>query len=278
MVQSCQVCRDNGAAAAAARAATPRPAQTPAADGDADGGLRPLLASVPDYPENARGARGHVDVELTVNAAGQVESSRVVAAEPAGVFDRAALAAVSRWRYPAQTDRSPQTITERLEFRPPERAAVALAAEEAPALAGTPRNQCVRESAVYNYGDMVDVGLMNACDEPIVVYGCAQGTGRYVDRWLCSTSEEQSSVLVPPNDARIGNRVSLSSPEGLSTYTYADSLTVTRAPNSQYWWVACAATDAACRSGARQWSRAMAGQPAAIDPEARSPVAVARSH
>lgn len=278
MVQSCQVCRDSGPDAAPSAALVPRPADANDSVGQ-PAKLEPLIASVPTYPENARGARGHVDLEVTVNATGQVESARVVAAQPAGVFDQAALAAINRWRYPAENDRAPLTLTERIEFRPPERAGATLVATDEPAApTGAPRNQCVRESAVYNYGEMVDVGLMNACHEPLVVYGCARGTGRYLDRWLCITSEDQTSVLVPPSDPRIGSQVLLPVTDGTRTFTYSDSMTVTRAPNSQYWWVACAVGDVVCQDGARQWSRAVAGQPAAIDPQARSPVAVARSN
>ena len=55
-----------------------------------------MIATVPEYPAAARerGTQGHVDVELTANADGMVENPRVVASEPRGVFDQAALAAV----------------------------------------------------------------------------------------------------------------------------------------------------------------------------------------
>ncbi len=133
LVQSCQVCRDNGAGVAAAPV-TPRaaPATAPAAEGEA-AKLEPLIAGVPEYPAGAlvRGARGHVDVEFTVNAAGMVEGAKVVASEPKGVFDAAALAAVQRRRYPAEPARAPQVIKERLDFQPPRAAAAAAAAHRA---------------------------------------------------------------------------------------------------------------------------------------------------
>ncbi len=59
-----------------------------------------------------------------------------------------------------------------------------------------PLNRCVREDAVYNYGEMVDVGLINACTEPLVVFGCAQGTGKDRGRWICSDSEQRGDILV----------------------------------------------------------------------------------
>jgi TonB family protein len=279
MVQSCQVCRDNGPAAAAA-APRPEPAATTSASrstaASPDTGLQPLLAGVPEYPAaaQARGIRGYVEVEFTVNPAGSVESPRVVAAEPSNVFDSAALAAVARRRYPEDPARAPQVLKERIEFQPARGAAARAALEP---VAG-PRNQCVREDAVYNYGEMVDVGLINACAEPLLVFGCAAGTGKNLGRWVCSDSEQRGDVLVPVGDQRLGNRYIAGSASDVRTYTYTDSFSVTRAPNSQYWWVACVEGDSACRADARQWTRAVSGQSASVDPADRSRIAVARSH
>jgi TonB family protein len=272
LVQSSQVCRDNGAAPAART--PPAAAARPAAADGADGGLKPLIAIVPEYPAGAlvRGVKGHVDLEFTVNAAGRVEKPRIVAAEPKGVFDSAALAAVQRRRYAEDPARAPQVVQERFDFQPPRAGSRA-------ALAATgPRNQCVRQDAVYNYGETVDIGLINACDDPLVVFGCAQGTGRYVGRWICSTSEERGDVLVGAGDQRIGKRYAAGDAAAVRTYTYTDSFSVTRAPNSEYWWVACTESDAACRADARQWTRAVSGQDASVDPQDRSPITVARSY
>jgi TonB family protein len=274
LVQSCQVCRDNAANAAAPAARAPAP-PAPTVAGDAAGtGLKPLIAVVPEYPAGAlvRELKGHVDVEFTVNPTGRVEKPRVVAADPKGVFDQAALAAVQRRRYAEDPARAPQVIQERLDFQPPRptgRAALT---------ASGPRNQCVRQDAVYNYGEMVDVGLINACGEPLVVFGCAQGTGRNAGRWVCSTSEERGDVLVGAGDQRIGKRYAAGDETAVRTYTYTDSFSVTRAPNSEYWWVACVESDAACRADARQWTRAVSGQDATVDPQDRSPITVARSY
>ena len=275
LVQSCQVCRDNGASAApAARSPAPAPAAQPAAGDGAAGGLKPLIAGVPEYPAGAlvRGLKGHVDVEFTVNSAGRVEKPRVVAAEPKGVFDSAALAAVQRRRYADDPARAPQVVQERFDFQPPR-----AAGRTALAAAG-PRNQCVRQDAVYNYGESVDVGLINACNDPLVVFGCAQGTGRYVGRWICSTSEERGDVLVGVGDQRIGKHYAAGDAATVRTYTYTDSFSVTRAPNSEYWWVACVESDATCRADARQWTRAVSGQDASVDPQDRSSITVARSY
>lgn len=278
LVQSCQVCREVGSGPTAV---TPAPlrATPPAAAGDqaaanGDGGLQPLIASVPEYPAaaQARGLRGYVEVEFTVTPAGTVESPRVVAAEPRNVFDAAAIAAVARRRYASDAERAAQVVTERIDFAPSRGAQAA-----APAAVSGPLNRCVREDSVYNYGDMVDVGLINACTEPLMVFGCAQGTGKDRGRWVCSNSEQRGDILVTAGDQRLGRRYTTGNATEVQTYTYRDSFSVTRAPNSQYWWVACAETDNACRSDARLWTRGISGQDASVDPQARSTIAVASS-
>jgi len=65
---------------------------------------RPLLfVSGPDpvYPDAARaeGIEGQVTVRYDVSAEGTVINPQVIQAEPGGVFDQAALDAVSRWRF-----------------------------------------------------------------------------------------------------------------------------------------------------------------------------------
>lgn len=235
-----------------------------------DGEFLPLIASVPEYPRAAGGARGHVDVEFTVTPVGTVESPRVVAAEPRGVFDAAALAAVARRRYAQDAARAPQVVQERIEFAPA-RASAAVAASAGPL------NQCVREDAVYNYGEMVDVSLINTCTDPLFVFGCAQGTGKDLARWVCNSSEQRGQVLVQAGDQRLGRSYAPSSASDLRVYTYIDGYSVTRAPNTQHWWVACAERDADCRSDARLWTRSVDRQDASVDPQARSPVAVASS-
>ena len=274
LVQSCQVCRDTGAGGAAAAPARSAP---PSSAGQADtngGALEPLIAGVPRYPDaaRARGLRGWVEVEFTVTPAGTVENARVVSAEPRNVFDAAALEAVTRRRYPADDGREPQTLTERIEFAPPREEPAAAAAPPA-----GPLNRCVREDAVYNYGASVDVGLINACTEPLMVFGCAQGTGRNLGRWVCSDSEQRGDILVPSGDQRLGSRYTAGDASAIQTYTYRDSFSLTRAPNSQLWWVACAEADEACRSDARLWTRSVSGQDSSVDPQARSQIAVASS-
>ena len=58
------------------------------------------------YPPAARaaGIEGHVVVRYDVTAAGTVANPRIVESEPAGTFDAAALASLSRWRFRPRID------------------------------------------------------------------------------------------------------------------------------------------------------------------------------
>lgn len=72
----------------------------------------------PEYPAGARtrGLDGWVDVELTVKEDGTVADASVVRAEPADIFDKAALDAVRQWRYePVQRDG--KTVEQRTRVR-----------------------------------------------------------------------------------------------------------------------------------------------------------------
>jgi protein TonB len=60
-----------------------------------------VVKVAPVYPAHARQQKieGYVDVEFTVSSTGRVTDPVVVDADPAGIFDRAALNAVSRFKY-----------------------------------------------------------------------------------------------------------------------------------------------------------------------------------
>ncbi len=65
------------------------------------------------YPAQARadGIEGQVEVAYGVTVDGRVVGAHVVAAEPAGVFDEAALTAVRQWRFnPPVRDGTPQPV------------------------------------------------------------------------------------------------------------------------------------------------------------------------
>ena len=61
----------------------------------------PLVRINPDYPQRARsrGIEGWVQVEFTITPAGTVTDAKVVDADPKGLFERAALDAIGRWKY-----------------------------------------------------------------------------------------------------------------------------------------------------------------------------------
>lgn len=73
----------------------------PVAGGDFEGDAVPLVTSPPDYPARAaqRGIEGYVIVEFTIDALGRVHTPRVLEAQPTGIFDGAALRAISRYKY-----------------------------------------------------------------------------------------------------------------------------------------------------------------------------------
>jgi TonB family protein len=57
--------------------------------------------SAPEYPEAAseKGTEGFVDIIFTVHSDGSVGDVTVAGAEPAGVFEQAAMSSVRKWRY-----------------------------------------------------------------------------------------------------------------------------------------------------------------------------------
>lgn len=61
----------------------------------------PLVRIAPEYPRRAlsRGIEGWVQVQFTITATGAVKDATVVAADPEGVFEEAALNSIARWRY-----------------------------------------------------------------------------------------------------------------------------------------------------------------------------------
>ena len=63
--------------------------------------LSPLVRVPPEYPMRASEDRieGFVTLRFIVNETGSVEDPEVIRSEPAGVFDKAALRAVMRWKF-----------------------------------------------------------------------------------------------------------------------------------------------------------------------------------
>ena len=108
--------REASAAAAAASAAPAAPAAPVAVTAPK---LQKSLTL--DYPARAAaaGVEGWVEVQFDVSAAGVPENARVLAAQPSGVFDSAALAAIKRARFtPAKTaDGTPLAQASTLKLR-----------------------------------------------------------------------------------------------------------------------------------------------------------------
>jgi TonB family protein len=301
LMQSCQVCVDKADAPAPVAL---RGELTVADEGSREDDVSRLLAVDPQYPSSAAGTAGFVEVSFTVTALGRVENASVTAAEPPGVFEEAALTAISRWRYGADEGRQPVTLSHRFDFKSQD--AVIDPSAPSPATAETAinaliarsaargegedtevaasernsvvRNHCIREQLSYDFGEMVEIGLMNACSEPLIVYACAEGMGRYQRRWVCQSTENAHSILVRPGDRLAGNVAMIEIPEGVRTFKYAEDLLVTRPPNTQYWWLACGVDDAECRGSGRQWARSMAGKAASVDPQLWTEQSVARSY
>ena len=91
--------------------------EVPPARVAAPAAVEPRLISAPPprYPLTAmrRKLEGQVTLEFTVEPDGSVSSPRVVSATPEGVFDEAALVAVSRWRF----EPMPRAVTTRRQLQ-----------------------------------------------------------------------------------------------------------------------------------------------------------------
>ena len=92
--------------------------------GGSDRDVVPLVRPEPEYPASAeaRGIVGWVTVGFTIAKSGAVKDPAVIAARPPRIFDRAALAAIRRWKYNPKiengtaVERAGMQIT--FEFRP----------------------------------------------------------------------------------------------------------------------------------------------------------------
>lgn len=79
-----------------------------------DGDALPLSTVRPMYPERARrqGIEGYVVVRFSIDRLGRVTDVQVVEAVPRGVFDRAAVEAVKRFKYrPRVVNGKPLSVT-----------------------------------------------------------------------------------------------------------------------------------------------------------------------
>ena len=72
--------------------------------GSRDGVLIPMVRVLPQYPRDASrdGITGYVVFEVVVNPDGTVKSARAIDAQPRGVFEAAATAAILKWKFRPQ--------------------------------------------------------------------------------------------------------------------------------------------------------------------------------
>jgi protein TonB len=108
------------AAASPPSAASTAPA-APAAGGETRG-AEILKTTAPDYPPDAARKRqeGWVEVEFTVMPDGSVSGATVINANPARVFNNAALHAVERWTFKPRTENgapAAEKMRRRIEFK-----------------------------------------------------------------------------------------------------------------------------------------------------------------
>lgn len=70
----------------------------------ADTDAVPMVRVNPMYPPEARQQRveGWVRMEFTISKAGTVKNAKVLSSKPPGIFDEAALKAISKWKYKAK--------------------------------------------------------------------------------------------------------------------------------------------------------------------------------
>lgn len=82
-----------------------------------------LSTAEPEFPTLAksRGVEGYVIVEYSVSMQGIVLNPRIVESEPEGIFDTAALKAISLWQYKPMIEkgeiRQAENVRSRIEFR-----------------------------------------------------------------------------------------------------------------------------------------------------------------
>ena len=82
-------------------------------------------------------------------------------------------------------------------------------------------------------------------------------------RWVCLTPEQNSTALIKKNLDPLDQRIVATMGPGLA---YRQDQFLMRAPNSQYWWIACEANDPDCRAAGREWASDVQSAPATLDP------------
>jgi len=110
------------AATTAAATPPPAPAPAPAAPAGETRSAELVKSAAPEYPREAfiKHTEGWVEVEFTVTPEGTVTNATVASAQPARVFNEAALRAVQRWTFKPRLDNGKPTeerMKRRIEFK-----------------------------------------------------------------------------------------------------------------------------------------------------------------
>jgi TonB family protein len=119
-IQQTAAARNRAAPTRATAAQNNASTKAGSADADPASKLKRTRMVGPEYPERALTQKitGSVTLEFTVDKQGETQNVHVVSAEPAGTFDRSAIAAVRRWRYePLLIDGVPTEVTTRTTVR-----------------------------------------------------------------------------------------------------------------------------------------------------------------
>ncbi len=287
LVQSCQVCQDNLLGESREKVSVTQKYGAEVESSE-DTKCSPVIRVEPRYPADGRGRSGYVIVKFEVTPYGDVQNASVTEAQPAGLFEEAALAAVNRWKYNpgADLDGGSQSMEERFAFSPTGTSRTSGETRQvgSPGYAGVwrpgldTRNHCVKEGQQQDFVDMREIGLVNVCVEPLVVFSCVQGSGPAAGRWVCDAGQDSSVMLVRAGDDRAGKENRRDTADGSIALTYADKALIYPAAGSQYWWVACTTEDVHCRDAAQAWSDNMENSPASVDPRRGFEIAVAGSY
>lgn len=277
LVQSCQVCADRAGGSA------DEDGKTQAAPAEEQTTLQPVIQVEPAYPPRADGRTGRVSVNVSIAPDGSVSGVRVASATPRGMFDAAAVDAVRRWRYPPLPagDERVRKATEQLTFAPPARSARRIdSADAAPFSDGRieSRNGCIKAGETHDLVDMLQVRLVNACDEPVLVYACAAGVGRESGKWVCDGAGQRFTALVRQGDGREGRAASLSTELNYLRYSFDSSRFIVHPAGEGYVWVGCALNDSDCHDAALAWQSMLQLKPSSIDPDRSGGIAVAASY
>ena len=80
--------------------------------------LSPKLRVAPLYPQRALmlGVEGSVTVAFVVNTDGNTRDLKIIESRPPGIFERAAIRAISKWRYPKPDRDTPMRTTLKFEL------------------------------------------------------------------------------------------------------------------------------------------------------------------